>query len=52
MATFFLGGSIASALGSWVFVVFGWVGIVIVSTIILFSAFIYFLTEKNGTVAV
>ena len=52
IATFFLGGSIASALGSWVFVVFGWVGIGIVSTIILFSAFIYFLTEKNGTVAV
>jgi len=46
MATFFLGGSIASALGSWVFVVFGWVGVVIVSVTILLLAFIYFLTEK------
>ena len=47
MATFFLGGSIASALGSWVFVVFGWVGVVIVSIAILLLVFTYFLTEKS-----
>ncbi|MCL4111788.1 UNVERIFIED_CONTAM: hypothetical protein GTU68_018044 [Idotea baltica] len=47
MATFFLGGSVASALGAWVFVVFGWVGVVTVSVTILLLAFIYFLTEKT-----
>ena len=47
MTTFFLGGSVASALGAWVFVVFGWIGVVTVSVTILLLAFIYFLTEKT-----
>ncbi|AJI45973.1 MFS transporter [Francisella tularensis subsp. novicida] len=45
MASFFIGGSITSSIGAWIYVNFGWDGVVITGILFPLLAFIYFLTE-------
>lgn len=47
MATFFCGGAIGSALGSWMYAHYGWLGASVTGAAFGVMAMIYFLTERS-----
>ncbi|WP_281884996.1 MFS transporter [Paenibacillus sp. YYML68] len=47
MTTFFCGGAIGSALGTWVYAYYGWIGASTIGIAFGVIALVYFLTERN-----
>jgi predicted MFS family arabinose efflux permease len=51
MALFFAGGAFGSALGGWVYAVFGWSGVLVAGMLFPLAALAYFATEARGAPA-